>query len=230
MTKIRHRSKRRGDWSNCYRDIAIFRFSRWRLSAILDLKKFENLTADTVEMIKLRHPTKFRGDRSNLYRDSAIFHLFQYGGYLPSWVCYARVWTIYEEYFVVFIVVQNLVGIRVVVLIICMLMFSPVWLGNAYSRGKMAFGGFYLLNGRYIKETPKRHIIWWKYALSHMYRHATFARDEVIRKERQRKNQEPCSGKLGILRDHPRCGIEMKFCTVGGLRVEVLRLSFIRIG
>jgi len=43
-------------------------------------------------------------------------------------------------------------------------------------------------------------------------------------------NAENClfsdSGKLGILRDHPHCWIEMKFSMVGGLQGAVLRFEF----
>ena len=49
----------------------------------------------------------------------AIFRFFQDGGRPPSWICDARVWTTHEEYLVVFIAVQNLVGIGFVVLKIC---------------------------------------------------------------------------------------------------------------
>jgi len=44
------------------------------------------------------------------------FSIFQDGGRPPSWNFIARVWTTREEYLVVFIAVQNLVGIGVVVL------------------------------------------------------------------------------------------------------------------
>jgi len=40
---------------------------------------------------------------------------FQYGGHLPSWIYCALVWTTHEEHLVVFIAVQNLVGIGAVV-------------------------------------------------------------------------------------------------------------------
>ena len=33
-------------------------------------------------------------------------------------------------------------------------------------------------------------------------------------------------GKLGIRRDYPRHRIEMKFCMVGGLQMQVLRMKF----
>jgi len=45
-----------------------------------------------------------------------IFRFFQDGSHPPSWICDARVWTINEEYLVIFIAVQNFAGIGVVVL------------------------------------------------------------------------------------------------------------------
>jgi len=44
-----------------------------------------------------------------------IFPFFQYGGFLPSWICDARIWTTSEGDLVVFTTVQNLVGIDAVV-------------------------------------------------------------------------------------------------------------------
>ena len=64
----------------------------------------------------------------------AISVFFEYGSHLPSLICYVRVWTTQEEYFMVFIVVQNLVGINAVVFIICMFLILHVWHGNAYLR------------------------------------------------------------------------------------------------
>ena len=50
----------------------------------------------------------------------AIFRFFQDSGRPPSWICYVRVRTTDKGHSVVFIAVQNLVGIDAVVLIICM--------------------------------------------------------------------------------------------------------------
>jgi len=49
-----------------------------------------------------------------------IFRFFQDGDRPPSWISCVRVWTTHEWHLVVFIAVQNLVGIDAVVLIICM--------------------------------------------------------------------------------------------------------------
>ena len=49
----------------------------------------------------------------------AIFWFFHDGGRPPSWICDACVDTTHKGHLVVFIAVQNLVGIDAVVLIIC---------------------------------------------------------------------------------------------------------------
>jgi len=93
---------------------------------------------------------------------SRFIIFFQYSGRPPSWICFASVRTIREEYFVVFIVVQNLVGIGAVVSVICTILDLAVWLENTYSRFQnWRFGGLdpHLLNGRQINETPERHIL-----------------------------------------------------------------------
>jgi len=46
------------------------------------------------------------------------FNGFQNGGRPPSWICQARIGTTREDYLVVFIVEQNLVGIAAVLSII----------------------------------------------------------------------------------------------------------------
>jgi len=45
--------------SNRSKDMADFRFSRWRPSAILDFQKFEFLTARTLLRAKMRHVPNF---------------------------------------------------------------------------------------------------------------------------------------------------------------------------
>jgi len=55
-----------------------------------------------------------------LSRRYADFSIFQYGDFPPSWICDAHIWTTHEGHLVVFITVQNLVGIDAVVSKICM--------------------------------------------------------------------------------------------------------------
>ena len=54
-------------WSNRCADMAVFNFSRWRPSAILDFEKLEILTARTLRGAKMRHRAKFCADRSRRY-------------------------------------------------------------------------------------------------------------------------------------------------------------------
>ena len=61
------------------------------------------------------HHAKFCGDRSNRCWDMAIFRFFQDDGCPPYWICDAHVWTTHEGHLVVFITVQNLVGINTLV-------------------------------------------------------------------------------------------------------------------
>jgi len=71
-----------------------------------------------LKRVELYHRAKFGRNRSNHGRDVAIFGFFQDGGRPSSWICDACVWTTHEGHLVVFITVQNLVGIDTVVSII----------------------------------------------------------------------------------------------------------------
>jgi len=80
------------------------------------------------------HYAKFLGDWSNFRKDMPFF---QYGGFLPFWICDVHVWTTHEEHLVVVVTVQNLVGIDAVVSITSMFfLISRVWLENADSGPK----------------------------------------------------------------------------------------------
>jgi len=47
------------------------------------------------------------------------FFIFLDGDRPPSWISFTRVGTTHEEYLVVFVTVQNLVGIGTVISIVC---------------------------------------------------------------------------------------------------------------
>jgi len=85
-TNVCYRAKFRKNWPNDFWDIAIFRFSRWPPSAILDFEIFQYLVFHQVGTAKMHHPTKFHQNRSNGCRD-ITFNVFQNGGRLPSWIC-----------------------------------------------------------------------------------------------------------------------------------------------
>jgi len=99
--------------------MAIFRFFKMAAAAILDFQNFKFLTTGTAKGVELHQYAKFRENRLNRGRNMAIFRFFQDGGRPPSWICNACVGTTHEGHLVVFITVQNLVGIDAVVLKIC---------------------------------------------------------------------------------------------------------------
>ena len=106
-------------------------------AAMLDFQfsKFQILTVERATRLNMRHGAEFRGDRSNRCWDSLWRFLdFPRWQPIPSfWICDARVWTTDEQYLVVVVAVQYLVGIGVGVLNTCAFQ-HPVWLENAYSR------------------------------------------------------------------------------------------------
>ena len=93
----------------------------------MEFWNFKFLTAGTVKRVKLHHHAKFRRNRSNRGWDIKIFWFFQDGGCPPYWICNACLGTTHERHLVVFINVQNLVGIDAVVLIICTFLASLAW-------------------------------------------------------------------------------------------------------
>ena len=82
---MRHRTEFCADRSSRCGDMAVYNFSRWRPSAILDFKKFKILTANTLRRAKMHHRAKFCANRSRRCGDIAIFD-FQDGGRPPSWI------------------------------------------------------------------------------------------------------------------------------------------------
>jgi len=89
-------------------------------AAILDFQNLKLLTVGWLKKVELHCHAKFGQNPSNRSQDTTIFRFFQDGGRPPSWICYVCVRTTHEGHLVVFIAVQNLVGIDAVVLIICM--------------------------------------------------------------------------------------------------------------
>jgi len=100
--------------------MAIFDFdlSRWRPPPSWIFWNFKFLTVGTLKGVELHHRAKFCQNRLNRRRDMAIFQFFQDGGRPLFWICNACVETTHEGHLLVFITVQNLVGIDAVVLII----------------------------------------------------------------------------------------------------------------
>ena len=121
--KMRYGAKFRSDRSNSCGDMAIFRFLKMAAVHHLGFSKSGNFRGRWCQEGENASPccAKFRNDRSNRCWDMVIFQFFQDDGRPSSWIYVERVWTTHERHLVVFITVQNLVGMDRVVLIICIL-------------------------------------------------------------------------------------------------------------
>ena len=119
MAELRRRGKFGGNRSKCGRDMAIFRFFKMAAAAILAFSNFKSLSVGRLKMAELGRHAKFGRNRSKCGRDMAIFPFLKMAAvrHLGFVVC---VRTTHEGFLVVFIAVQNLVGINAAVLIICM--------------------------------------------------------------------------------------------------------------
>jgi len=80
-----------------------------------DFWNFKFLTVGTLKRVELHRHAEFCRHRPNRGWDIVIFRFFQDGGRPPSWICNACVGTTHKGHLVVFIIVQNLVGIDAVV-------------------------------------------------------------------------------------------------------------------
>ena len=153
--------KFRQNRSNGGRGMAIFKFFKMAAAAILNIWNFKFLTVWTIKTIKLRHYAKSRQNCSNRGRDITIFRYCQDGGRPPCRIYNACVGTTHEGHLMVFITVQNLVGIDAVVLITCTFFrFREFGLKTPIHAPKLrVFGVFDPLTGEQREKFTKRHIL-----------------------------------------------------------------------
>ena len=76
--QMRHHAKFCADRSGRCGYMAVFDFSRWRPSAILDFQKLEILTARTLRGAKMRHRAEFCADQSRRCGDMAVFDFLRW--------------------------------------------------------------------------------------------------------------------------------------------------------
>jgi len=126
------------------------------------------------------------------------------------------VWTTHEGHLVVFIIVQNLVGIDAVGLIICMFFDFSSLAGKRLFIG--VFGGFDPRKWGSIsaKGTSLGRKMSYDVQIVKIGPPVRPVRVTKRPKKKERQRQKPNSGKLGICRDHPRRPIEVKFILNGG--------------
>ena len=103
----------------CGGDMTIFRFFKMAAAAILDFQNFKLLRVGRLKRVEVRRRAKFGQNRSNRGRDMTIFEFSKMAAVRHLGFCDACFRTTHEEHLVVFITVQNLVGIDTVVSIIC---------------------------------------------------------------------------------------------------------------
>jgi len=70
-------AKFRVDYVNRCRDMTVFKFSKWRKSAILDFEKFEILPTGPIANTNMRLRATFVADRSNVCGDMADLRVFK---------------------------------------------------------------------------------------------------------------------------------------------------------
>ena len=88
-------------------------------AAILDFQNFKFLTVGQLKRVEMRHPAKFGQNRSKQGRDMAIFRLSKMAAVRHLGFVVRVIGPPTKGVLVVFITVQNLVGIDVVVSTIC---------------------------------------------------------------------------------------------------------------
>jgi len=76
-----HRAKFRQNRPNSFGDTAIFRFSRWPPSAILDFEIIKHLVAHQLARVNMHTRAKFHQNRSNVVE---ISHLMFFSKWGPS--------------------------------------------------------------------------------------------------------------------------------------------------
>jgi len=140
-----------------------------------------------VEVIIKRHPPYFATTGqtvAEIWQFSNFFNMVAFRHLEEN----ARVWTSYEEYLVVLIVVQNVVAIGAAVSIICMILSFARLAKDAYSRRQnWSFGGHQPINGESYQRNPqKAHILWQKDVIGRIGRQnrsngATCAHDFAIK-------------------------------------------------
>ena len=118
MAELRRLAKFRRNRSNRGRYMAIFSIFKDGGRRHLGFLNFKFLTVGRLKRAELCRLAKFGRNRSKRGRDMAIF---RFSRWRPSAILdlFACVRTTHERHLVVFIAVQNLVGISAVVLIIC---------------------------------------------------------------------------------------------------------------
>ena len=177
--KLRQHAKFCGDRSNCRQDMAIFRFSKMAAAAILDFLHLQIFNSRTAQEGWSASPCQIWSKSVQTIAEMAILWFFKDGGRPPFWIYHAHVWTTHKGNLVIFIAVQNLVGISTVVLTICMFFdFASLAWKRLSAPPKWGFEGFEPLHGELYQRNPKKaHPCASPHRLSHHVRKSLNASD-----------------------------------------------------
>jgi len=157
--KLRQRAKFLATGSTIAEIWRYFDFSRWRPPPSWIFKFLKFLTVRRLKRAELSVPPCQIWSKSVKTRPRyGDISIFQDVGHPPSWLCCACVQTTHEGYLVVFIAVQNLVGIGAVVLIICTFFdFASLAWKRLFTPPKIwVLGEFCPLNGEQCQRNPKK--------------------------------------------------------------------------
>jgi len=114
------------------------------------------LTASLLRRTNVRHYAKFRADRSNRCGHMTIFNFLRWQPFAIL-NCFTYIWTTHEEHLVVFVTVQNSVGIGAVVSIICQFIcFASLAWKCVFTPPLCGFWGFDPLDGSWGTISTKR--------------------------------------------------------------------------
>ena len=132
-----------------------FDFSRWRPPPS-GIFKMWNFNDRTVQGGQTASPCQIWSKSVKPRPTYGDFSIFQDGGRPPSWICYVCVRTTNEGHLMVFIAVQNLIGIDAVVFITCMFFdFASLAWRRLFTPPNWFFWGFHPQMGSHVNETPQ---------------------------------------------------------------------------
>jgi len=115
---VHQRAKFRVDRLDLCRDVAVFRLFIMAAVRHLEFLKVRNLTYRSDREGQYAFSCQILRRSVELLRRYGRFLIFQDGGRPPSWICFTCICTTHEMHLLVFVTVQNLVGIGALVLII----------------------------------------------------------------------------------------------------------------
>ena len=102
-----------------YGNMAVFRFFKIAAIRYLWFQKVQTFDCRFGSEGQCASPSQISCRSVEILRRCGRCSIFENDGRPPSWICLTCIWTIYKEYLLVFVSVQNVFGIGAVLSIIC---------------------------------------------------------------------------------------------------------------